>query len=682
MRQRPRLPFAALFALVALGAAALTPSRSEAACTVSACDAAPLIADPQCCSAAACTIDGTLTVSAATCTFDFGTRNLTVSGQIAAQGKTITLRAKSVKVTGLVDARGPGGAAGGNVTVVTTGMTAVAYSQEGGNSSGINTSSTGAAGGKIVIQADGALMVTKGSLTAKGATVGGAVDLSTTAGDVSIQVLVEATGTVPPPGGQLAGTISVTTPGNVSVGGSGRLIADLGTISGAVGGAFSVAAGGFVQANGGGDISMIVGSLSSLGEFRATGDFGGVDLTATEGPIFLSLPSQGITIGPGGGVALTTESIEDGDITVDMPIVASGASVEISSAGSVVVSRKIETTGLVDSGAGEITIEALGDVHVTKALVGSDVFSIEDTTIEAGGDVLIEGNIELKGGLDTDGGSLGIIAAGDLTVQGDVAFNVSGADESSGGVIDLQAGGDLTIGNSVELIADGSPTGTGGSILLNAGVDEVGAGRLPGNLTLQGDIKANGHTTAPNSVTITGCNVSIPSGAVIDITGDTGSSNTVVGRTGLTIAGQLRASGANILEFGQAATVSLTGTFAPARSAGTCTNGTVTGNGCQRPMCTADNVPAGCSTPAPSAAIPSPASRRPARSAAAGRSARAASSATTGAATATASIRTLAPPRPATRPSAAGPRSSRTAPRAATTTSATASRSVRTAAAS
>src|SRR5258705_10796789 len=105
--QRPRVPF--LVPALALAAGVFVPSLAHAVCSVSACAAAALTPNAACCTASTCTIDGTLTVSGPTCTFDFGARNLTISGQVAAQGLTVTLMAKSVKLTGLIDVRGPGG---------------------------------------------------------------------------------------------------------------------------------------------------------------------------------------------------------------------------------------------------------------------------------------------------------------------------------------------------------------------------------------------------------------------------------------------------------------------------------------------------------------------------------------------------------------------------------------------
>lgn len=606
--QRRRQPLASPWILVSLlVAAAFAPRPASAICTKTACDATALTSDAACCSASSCTIDGTLTVSGSNCTFDFGTRNLTVSGTVSAQGKTLTLKAKSMKVTGLVDVRGPGGADGGTLTLVTTGMTALAYSQEGGTSAILDASSTNGAGGHIAIQADGAVSFAKGTVKADGgpAGVGGSVIVSTT-GDVSVQISLSASGGIPPAFGQVAGIVDVTTPGNLTVGGSGRLTADTGSVTATIGGSASFADGSVVQANNEGDITMIVGSLSSLGEFRATGAFGDVDLTATAGPMTLSRLSQGITVGTNGSVSLTSDStLADGTLTMDMPIVAPTSSVDLTSTGDMTISKKIQTTGiLLDDGSGEVNLDVGGNLNVTKAIVLSDNSSVEDLTIDVVGNATIAGNLELKGGLDADGGNIALTVGGFIDIQGDIFFNVSGADSSSGGSMDIEAGGSLTVGNSVELIADASPIGTAGSIILAAGIDEVGAPRLSGNLVFAGDIKANGHsTTDGSSVAIQGCDVQIPIGAVIDNTGDSDSNVLVQARTSLTIGGQLKTTVANVLEFPAGGALSLTGSFNPAKSAGdTCaaSGGTVTANGCQRPQCTADNVPVGCFYACPS----------------------------------------------------------------------------------
>jgi hypothetical protein len=343
--------------------------------------------------------------------------------------------------------------------------------------------------------------------------------------------------------------------------------------------------------------------VTSFGEFRASGEEGSVELHAVSGPMMLQRLSQGITVGPGfQSVELTTDaSGADGLLTVDMPILANGAEVEIDSSGSIVVSKKIETTGILDSEAGDITLDAIDDVHVTKAIVGADTFGEADLSID-GRDVTIEGNLDFRGGLDTSGGHVGIDAERDIVFQGDIFVNVSGADSSDAGSMDIQAGRNITVGNSVEFIADGSPIGAGGSLIFLAG--EAFGEHLPGDVLFQGDIKANGHLTnafaGGSLVVIQGCNVTVPSGASFDITGDAHATNRLTARTSLTVGGQLKATEANVLEFAAGAAVTLTGSFTPARSAGTCLNGTITVNGCQRSACTDQGVPAGCLYPCPS----------------------------------------------------------------------------------
>jgi len=599
--QRPRRPFLLLITLVALvGTTVAMPSRADAVCTLSACDASALTGNASCCSAAACTIDGTLTVSGPSCTFDFGTRNLTVSGQIAAQGKTIVLKAKSVKVAGLIDVRGPSGANAGNVTIITTGSTAVAYSQEGGTSAVIDASSTNGNGGQITLQADGMVALSKGTVNANGgpAGSGGIVTILTSAGDVNVQIPVTASSGA---SATLAnGQVLVTTPGNLTVGGSGRFVVDLSDIDIEVTGAVSFADGSFVQANGGGgSITLVASSLTSFGEFRADGPDGSIDLRTVDGPMFLQRLSQGITLGPGvQSLALTTDAVgAAGLLTMDMPITANGAEVEIDSGGDLVVSKKIETTGLLDSEAGDITLNADGDISISKAIVGADVFGNADLSIE-GRDVTITGNIDMRGGLDTSGGNVDITADRDMVLTGDIFVNVSGADSSDGGSIDLQAARNMTVGNSVELIADGSPIGSAGTVLLVAG--EGFAEHLPGNVTFQGDIKANGHSAGTGAfVLIQACDVSIPAGAVVDITGDALGSTRIVARKSLTMGGQLKATAANVVEFKAGAALSFPGTFTPARSAGTCIDGTPTADGCSRAECTAIGTPVGCLSACP-----------------------------------------------------------------------------------
>ena len=99
--QRRRHPFASSWILLSLLVAAVTATAGLGGVrTKTACDASASRRTPPAARRRAARSTAPLTVSGSTCTFDFGTRNLTVSGTVAAQGKTLTLKAKSMKVTG------------------------------------------------------------------------------------------------------------------------------------------------------------------------------------------------------------------------------------------------------------------------------------------------------------------------------------------------------------------------------------------------------------------------------------------------------------------------------------------------------------------------------------------------------------------------------------------------------
>ena len=106
---------------------------------------------------------------------------------------------------------------------------------------------------------------------------------------MNAQISLSASGGIPPGFGQAAGIVDITTPGNLTVGGSGRLMADTGLGDGLDRRHMASSADGSVaQADNEGDITMIVGTLTSLGEFHAAGQFGDVDLTANAGPMTLA----------------------------------------------------------------------------------------------------------------------------------------------------------------------------------------------------------------------------------------------------------------------------------------------------------------------------------------------------------------------------------------------------------
>src|SRR2546430_15291360 len=62
-----------------------------------------------CCGATSCTLDGTITVTDDVCVLNFGSRDVTLSGEIAAGPHMVTIVAGSVHLTGRLSAAGGGG---------------------------------------------------------------------------------------------------------------------------------------------------------------------------------------------------------------------------------------------------------------------------------------------------------------------------------------------------------------------------------------------------------------------------------------------------------------------------------------------------------------------------------------------------------------------------------------------
>src|SRR5947199_9516093 len=63
-----------------------------------------------CCGSTSCTLDGTITLTDDVCVLNFGSRDVTVTGEIAAATRMVTLVAGSVRLTGRLSAAGGHGA--------------------------------------------------------------------------------------------------------------------------------------------------------------------------------------------------------------------------------------------------------------------------------------------------------------------------------------------------------------------------------------------------------------------------------------------------------------------------------------------------------------------------------------------------------------------------------------------
>jgi hypothetical protein len=322
----------ALAGLVLVGA-----GSGQAACSTTICVGG----------GSSCTISGNNTVDC-TCTLDFGTKDVTISGNIqpSAENCSLTLKANSFDVRGTLQSRGPSGlldiqAVAGFTLQVVSNSSAKLDVKNGGT---LQVTAGGAANilGKDVI-ADGGTNGTAGTITITGSSFhntcsvhadassdsdGGSITLEATNGSVTVDGTTTALGAGADGfGGAIAinatGTITTSKSLNVSGGGEGGTIDVFTTQTGSAG---LMTIGGTVLANAtstdadAGQITFDGGSLSTSTDWTANagtgGSFGEIDIAATGGDITTTSASS-MTLNTGGGGSAGDVDIE-GDHNVDL----------------------------------------------------------------------------------------------------------------------------------------------------------------------------------------------------------------------------------------------------------------------------------------------------------------------------------------------------------------------------
>lgn len=599
-----------------------------------------------CCVGNTCTIDGNVTVTGSTCTLDFGLHNVILTGTLAIGSNTVTIRALSFTISGsgLLDGHGVNPSAGGNVIITTTDRAITSFASTGNARSGIDLTGFGTGGGSLEVHAAGPVALTGGRIDVSSADSGGNEDggsilIDSTADDLTVGISLLANGGT----GGTGGSVTVDVPGNVMVNDSGRIavsggFGDAGTIGIGAGGTVTVANSGLLQANGigssagfGGTIDIlaatggmavtdgirILGTLEAQGGSDFTGDAGGdggsISLEAAAGAlVILAQTTRGFSAdgAGGGGEGQISLQTDDGDITIGAAVSAvgrgtpgnnapSGGEVEVTSAGGLTVTKSIDISG-IDSG-GLVALSAARDVVIQHSILGGAPLGGGSVTIDAGHDVTFTdvgaGNsVRMSGLSDGTGGDIGLSAGNDVTITG-FTFNTSGSSSHNGGTIVVDAGRNLTVatGTTLNASAGANAPARGGDIVLTAGFPD-----LAGNLTIAGDVLAAGHDTSglnPAAIQLLGCQVLITSTGTVDSRGDTGSSNTVVGRTRITVNGRLRATGSNTPSYpvGTPPTVDPGAQVQPAFPT------PVACPACAKPVCTQRNPPAptGCLMPCP-----------------------------------------------------------------------------------
>src|SRR5438552_968813 len=614
-----------------------------------------------CCGSTSCTLDGTITVTDDVCVLNFGSRDVTITGEIAAATRMVTLVAGSVRLMGRLTASGgrgvitvtapPGGVLG------RPGMPAFSLTDRG------RIDLSGSNGSTLAIDADGAVELRggQGSLVSAKATdpggAGGTIDITSRSDSITIGMPVSLDGGDSGIGGTLRLTAAKSltfTPSAAPVSAAGGFEGGTLDFEGAESVAFNV--GSNVQAIGapltggsGGTIDVGGGTIDIEGILDASGGTGGVggvggdggfvSIEARHGPLMVMRRSGGVGItvdgapgGDSGEVDLSTDSPVSGTITVAAQLSAaaqgnttitagSGGTIGIDAAAKLALNANLDVSALTGD-AGEIDLnENDNDIDVVvnakldvSAATGGGVLSIgnsHDVEFTPSASVNINAVGSLTGG--GPGGEVTLSARRDVLFDAGAAglsLDASGSGTFPGGSITAIAGRNLTVGRGASLHADGG--GPSGALRLRAGRDATDS-QWTGNVTVDGQVTATGNGAQPValpctdrddrgcSIVLDGCQVTISvSGAVDSTDAGNATSNLLIGRKSITVAGVLRATGTGGANDAYAsASPQTTGARAINPPLGPCAGG------CVLPICTGRDptsaafMPDGCLVPCP-----------------------------------------------------------------------------------
>lgn len=358
-------------------------------------------------------------------------------------------------------------------------------------------------GGTMTIRAGRLTVNANGFVRAAGSTsvAGGILDIE--AGTVSVLGGIEANGA---PGG----TIDITSPGAVSVAGSGLSARAL--LRSEVGGTINLRAadatlgstisvlGGFDAL--GGDVTVTAaGTVVITGTIDATGgDGGSIDIEA------------GVAPGAGDVVLADASSLKVDATTAG----GFGGTIDVFAHGDGVTHGHVTADGLVSApgrGGGEetgggaggcITLTADGDVTNTRAAAtittaggGPDGDGGEVEISSNHGQVRLRGTIDSgSGGTESSGGSVTVDAFTDAIVGGTITTE---AGDGGGGEITISsATTSVQVERTATIEADGNAGGAGGAICLDGGFSAVSSQTI----VVEGKLSASGRTGAGTGGTI------------------------------------------------------------------------------------------------------------------------------------------------------------------------------------
>jgi filamentous hemagglutinin family protein len=387
-----------------------------------------------------------------------GTVKVTVSGDLTISGPD-TNETDIINYTGIGTVANPGSkGTAGNVFVKAGNLSIARLLGE------ISSSTLGeGAAGNVSVDVTGALLISgpRGNFptgivaAAFNQGTGNAGSVTVKAGDLSITHQGEISATSAGIG--TGGSVTVTTPGSLILGGNGTQIAASATVK---------------QSGQGGLVTVDAGSLTIKGGAQiasttaGAADGGTVQVTA-HGPLSLSDPLSGI-------VASTTSSGNAGSVIVMAPQItlASGGAIASTTAGSGMGGSVNVTT------PGALVLDGMG-VGGTQIAA-----SAMETSSGPGGPVTVDaGSLTIRGGAQIasttagpgEGGNVSVSAANGVSLsgagpEGGSRITASAGQGSGGkaGDVALTAGGAIALSGGAEVASTTDGTGNGGTVKVTA----------------------------------------------------------------------------------------------------------------------------------------------------------------------------------------------------------------------
>lgn len=189
-----------------------------------------------------------------------------------------------------------------------------------------------------------------------------------------------------------------------------------------------------------------------------------IDVSAGEAPGLVDLVA-------GGSIAMAGALIANGINTF-----AGDGFVNMIAGANVLLDGDLQLKGASEGGGGSLFVSAPGTVEVLRPidLSGGDVGG-GDFDVQAGGDVTVRAQINVNGGgLSGDGGTVSLLSGGSIALLGGITGEAAGDSEDGGGSgadVDLFASQSVTIGTGLVSITGAFPDGQGGAIIVDAGTD-------------------------------------------------------------------------------------------------------------------------------------------------------------------------------------------------------------------